>query len=458
MKRENHARLYPSPLPSRPTVAPSFAQSGRSLPLATPSGRLRSLFSRALLITVGATLAVGTSHFATAATLCVNPGGTKGCFSKITDAVTAAKPHDTIQVAAGTYAEDVVIGKSLALIGANPKTTLIDATGLSNAIYIDGLDNPKLRDVVVQGFTAENANFEGILVTNASNITIWNSEVLNNDKSLDIQNGTCPGIPPFETGEDFDCGEGIHLIGTTYSTVSNNTVEQNSGGVLISDDTAAIHDNLISGNSVKDNTLDCGITLASHPPFTGTTPFGVSHNTISGNLATGNGTNVKGAGAGVGIFDSVPGASNQGNVIINNRLTHNGLPGVAMHSHTPGQNLNDNIIVGNFIAGNGPDTDDAATPGPTGINVFGVSAISGTVISQNVIQEEAYDIVANTSAQVNAHLNNLLGNKTGLDNIGKGSVDATENYWGCPDGPKNSACSSVKGSKVLFNPWLKKAF
>jgi parallel beta-helix repeat protein len=418
----------------------------------------RKLSSAVPLISLGAALVVAMSQFAAAATLCVNPGGTHGCFSKINDAVAAAKPHDTIKVAAGTYAEDVVIGKPLSLVGENPKNTIIDATSLSNALYIDGLDNPKLSDVVVKGFTAENANFEGILVTDASNITIWDNYVLNNDKALNVQKGTCPGIPPFETAEAFDCGEGLHLIGAAFSTVANNTVEGNSGGILISDDTAPIHDNLISGNMVKDNTLDCGITIASHPPFMGKAPFGIYHNTISGNVSTGNGTAVKGAGAGVGIFDSVPGTSNRGNVIINNRLTHNGLPGVAMHSHTPGQNLDNNVIVGNYIADNGPDTDDAATPGPTGINVFGVSPVSGTVISQNVIDHEGYDIVANTPARVNAHLNNLLGHKTGVDNIGKGSVDATENYWGCAKGPEDSACSDVKGPKVLFTPWLVKPF
>jgi parallel beta-helix repeat protein len=418
----------------------------------------KKLSSAVPLISLGVAMVVAMTQFAAAATLCVNPGGTNGCFSKINDAVAAAKPYDTIKVAAGTYAEDVVIGKPLSLLGENSETTIIDATGLSNALYLDGLDNPKLSDVVVQGFTAENANFEGILVTDASNITIWHNYVLNNDMALNVQKGTCPGIPAFETAEAFDCGEGLHLIGAAFSTVANNTVEGNSGGILISDDTAPIHDNLISGNLVKDNLLDCGITIASHPPFKGKTPFGILHNTISGNISTGNGTDVKGAGAGVGIFDSVPGTSNRANVIINNTLTHNGLPGVAMHSHTPGQNLDNNVIVGNYIADNGADTDDAATPGPTGINVFGVSPVSGTVISQNVIDHEGYDIIANTPARVNAHLNNLLGHKTGVDNIGKGSVDATENYWGCAKGPEDSACSDVKGPRVLFTPWLVKPF
>ena len=141
-----------------------------------------------------------------------------------------------------------------------------------------------------------------------------------------------------------------------------------------------------------------------------------------------------------------------------------------MHSHTPNQNLNDNLIVGNRISGNGADTDDAATPGPTGINVFGVSSITGTVISGNVIDDEAVDIATNTPAHVNAkntptlvavHLNNLLGGNIGVDNISpdKGAtVDATENWWGCPGGPGAEECttvSSVSGTGISFTPWLR---
>src|SRR5579863_2202958 len=138
---------------------------------------------------LSAILAAGLSCAATAATLCVNPGGTKGCYSTIGAAVSAASPNDTISVAAGTYKEDVVIGKALSLVGANQHNTIIDATGLSNGVYIDGLDNAGLSEVVVQGFAVENANFEGILVTNASAVTISGDTVIDNDKSLE------PSIP-----------------------------------------------------------------------------------------------------------------------------------------------------------------------------------------------------------------------------------------------------------------------
>ena len=60
-----------------------------------------------------------------------------------------------------------------------------------------------------------------------------------------------------------------------------------------------------------------------------------------------------------------------GNVVVNNDLTDNGLPGVAMHAHSPGALLSDKMIVGNRISGNGADTEDTATSGPTGVNVSG---------------------------------------------------------------------------------------
>ena len=62
-----------------------------------------------------------------------------------------------------------------------------------------------------------------------------------------------------------------------------------------------------------------------------------------------------------------------------------------MHNHASGGppvNLNDNAIVGNQISGNHADTQDAATSGPTGINLYSVAPVTGTVIAQNVIRRK----------------------------------------------------------------------
>src|SRR5579884_2145799 len=73
---------------------------------------------------------------AAAATRCVNPGGKGGCFSSIGAAGGASNARDSINVAGGTYQENVTITKSLSLIGANDENTIIDATGKINGITI----------------------------------------------------------------------------------------------------------------------------------------------------------------------------------------------------------------------------------------------------------------------------------------------------------------------------------
>lgn len=204
----------------------------------------------------------GLAQFAASATLCVSTKPNPGCpYSTIGAAVAAASAGDVIQVSQATYHEDIVIGKAISLVGANHSNTIIDATGLANGIYVDGRDNPGLAGVVVSSLQVQNANFEGILVTNASDITITDTHVLKNNINLDINSATCPDIPGFETNEGFDCGEGIHLSGVDHSVISNSLVEKNAGGILLRDDTGAAHDNLILGNRVQDNPFDCGITL-----------------------------------------------------------------------------------------------------------------------------------------------------------------------------------------------------
>jgi parallel beta-helix repeat protein len=413
------------------------------------------------IVVLGCAAGVTASSSAEAATLCV--GSQPGCYSTISAAVAAANAGDTIDVAQGVYHEEVVIAKPLSLVGKNRANTIIDASGLANAIYIDGLDHPGLSNVTVTGFTIRNANYEGVLITNASHVTLDNNRVTGNDQGLVLtETGpTCPGLPAFETAEDFDCGEAVHVTGLDHSVLSNNLIENNAGGYLVSDETGPTHDNLITGNVVRNNVFDCGITIPTHPSapqFQPRTPFGIYGNTVSNNVVSGNG--IKGEGAGVGLFGFIPGGRVSDNIVIGNVITDNGLPGIAVHAHSPGLDFSNNRFIGNYIARNGEDTEDAATPGPTGINVFSLFPIYGTIAEQNVIKSEAVDVVfhidvpAGPTASLEAHHNNLNGPAVGVDNIGVGVVNATNNWWGCAQGPDAAGCSSVVGSGVQDTPFL----
>jgi nitrous oxidase accessory protein NosD len=423
-------------------------------------------------IVIGCGLLVCAAPCLTAATLCVSPSGRSGCKTTISAAVSAASAGDTIQVAPGTYNEQVVITKPVSLVASRERMPVIDATGLNNGIFVNGMaaaPNAGVADVLISGFNVQNANFEGILVANATGVILVDNKVHDNNRALDIAGASCAGIPAFETNEGEDCGEGIHLMGTDHVSVVRNDVGNNSGGILISDETGPSHANLITGNNVHDNPYDCGITIASHGPATSIVPsqhlpFGITNNTVADNVSEHNGYQTPGAGAGVGIFAPFPGTTNAGNVVIHNEIRNNGLPGVTMHNHAwspfaPPVNLNDNAIIGNHISGNAADTEDAATPGPTGINLYSVAPVWGTVISQNVIDDEAVDVAFKAPAgKVEVHLNSFFGMGIGVDNLGAGNVSATENWWKCPRGPGASGCATVEGTGVTTAPWLTSPF
>jgi len=168
---------------------------------------------------------------AVAGTLCVNPAGYHDCFTSIQTAVNHAAANDLIQVEAGTYKEEVVIGIPIAIVGAGAQASIIDATGLAHGIFVDGFDHPGLKQVTITGLTVENANFEGILIVSASDITIQDNKVIDNDATPGLSfTGAPTGCPDqpgngvYEDDETGDCGGAIHLVGTANSIVSGNLV------------------------------------------------------------------------------------------------------------------------------------------------------------------------------------------------------------------------------------------
>jgi nitrous oxidase accessory protein NosD len=295
----------------------------------------------------------------------------------IGQAVTNASSRNTIVVLPGTYAEMVTVDKQLELRGLG---ATIDATGKNNGILLQG---PGASHSTVTGFTVMNAIGEGILATQVTRVVIQFNTVMHNDLGATVPNsypecqamGQVPG----------DCGEGLHLQATTHSKVVGNDVSNNAGGILVSDDISATHDNYIALNRVTDNKPDCGITIPAHNPN-----GGVYDNTITHNFVTGNGE------GGVLIAVGVPGAAARNNRVIENYLEGNGFAGVTIHAHFPGSNLNGNTIDRNLInTNNVTGDDDAGVTQTTGILVFSGDPsvhIKDTSIRQNIIMNNHFGI------------------------------------------------------------------
>ncbi len=311
-------------------------------------------------------------------------------------AISQASAGDVISVAAGTYSESVSITKRLSLVG-NDAT--IDATGQSsppNAIVISGAAS---EGTTVTGFTVQHAGLEGIFVVQTSRITIENNLVREND--------TYGPFNPLCADQPDDCGEAIHLQTVTNAIVRHNVVRDNVGGILLTDENGPTSGNMISDNSVLDNTLDCGITLASHW-FSLQAPAapdvaGVYRNTVQHNTSNGNGA------AGIGVFAGPPGAAAWGNTLVGNTAMNNGAGGIMIHSHTPLQFVDNNVVTNNTLSGNGIDADNPIDDAPTGISIFSaVVPIPSTVVAGNRVTGEHYGIVSYNAVKLSGLPSNKL--------------------------------------------------
>jgi nitrous oxidase accessory protein NosD len=306
-------------------------------------------------------------------------------------AIDVAAPGATIDVRRGTYAEQVIVQKRLTLNGQH---AVIDAAGQTGGVpplSFEGVVGygllvfgPDASGSVVHGFTVQHAIGEGILVAGTSKIRIdhntvrWNDTGVGTDKTAECQGmGDVPG----------DCGEGLHFVSVMWSTMTQNVVENNVGGILITDEIGPSAHNVISHNVSRNNAEDCGITLPSHNGNAMTDPSagGVYDNLISHNVSEHNG------GAGVGMFTPFPGTASYDNQVIDNTLRDNGEAGVAIHAHDVFMNVSGNVIRGNRISGNGVDP-DSGSGHPTGIALFSANVPVSVTVSNNHIANEYWGI------------------------------------------------------------------
>jgi hypothetical protein len=349
-------------------------------------------------------------------------------------ALSRASAGARVVVGPGTYRESADPGGAGNVIpprltgltltaGGAAASTVIDATGEPNGIV------DQAGGTTVRGFTVENAQLEGILVepppgdwpstatarpAQLFGVTIEGNVVQHNDAAYDTTAldpfSACPSSP---TDSD-DCGEGIHLLGTSYSRVLHNQVTGNVGGILVSDGglpTAtggptsvgpAAHD-LIAFNTSSGNAFDCGITLPSHDPRAVAANgqpqralAGVYDNLVVENVAKDNG--------GAGLLDATPypGTGAYDNTFVGNDVAGNGEGGFQLHSHAPQQDVNGNRVIANRFGTNNTAGDaDSGDMATTAIILFSaVVPVTDTLVAGNTIAHDTYGVWKTANVQV----------------------------------------------------------
>ena len=150
-------------------------------------------------------------------------------FPTIQKAINAAYAGDIISVAPGTYYENIVLNKSISLIGAGIDTTIIDGNFTGNVMNI----------------TASNANVSGFTIQRSG--TSWPNGIYvtshgNNVSGNIITNNYC----------------GIYLDHSSNNSISGNNITNSVRGIFVN----SCSNNTIFGNNITANT-EAGISLDS---------------------------------------------------------------------------------------------------------------------------------------------------------------------------------------------------
>jgi hypothetical protein len=378
------------------------------------------------------------------ATLVVNPA-VAGDFHTIGAAITAAHPGDTIQVAQATYNEDVIINKSLSLVGIPNSTTkakpIITGTGGASGIERVVAISANLSGVLIQNFVitspgATNATQIGIAIGGGDNNVTIGSNIIRAIRNASVAiNGSSQTVG-IQIGAKAKNVQITHntITDITYGTTGVSVTHQLAEGIALSSASATdgpshilIQHDLIS----KIGDIGINITNSSNAVV-------VDHITV----AMISGLNV---GAGIEIGGT---AGTPTNITVSDntikQVSGKGATGVSVTGTATGVQLFGNLL-------------SMVTTG-VGLGVAGTASISAT---DNNFTGNAFGVLIHTgfTGTLTLRFNDISGNTTdGVDNLATTSVDAEANWWGSATGPKNASNPAGTGDKVAgtvdFSNWL----
>lgn len=176
-----------------------------------------------------------------------------GNISSIQEAIDLSSISDVILVKNGTYNENLVIDKSIHLIGENKTLTVIDGRNTGNVIKIN------TQNVTIEQLTIRNSGKifpnAGINLT-GSNTNIKNNIIKNNFYGMTIYKAHNNTIQNNDIKNDRNCG--VYISRSTSNSFLNNTVTNHTyNGFGVYDSS---NNNIFKNNTITNNRY-CGINL-----------------------------------------------------------------------------------------------------------------------------------------------------------------------------------------------------
>jgi len=354
-------------------------------------------------------------------TIIVNVSG-GGDYTTIQAAVDAAEDGETILVEAGTYYENVVVNKSISLIGAG-----WDNTSIASSSYRDR--DKILLTINADGVNVKDINFDGtgtaIFLDHSNSTNIMNNKCsnglsvgikLSNSHNNFISNNICSGNGGY-AGENGWFGVGISLTRSNHNLIQNNICNSNSADTFqYTGSGCGIGLGYSTNNSVMNNTF-------SFNQGPGISCYANS-NMFFNNTCNNNGGNY--------LFFTTNGAVINGdlNIIENNTFSKNCYSGLKLTGHwNRAENINFLNNFGHLDFGMG----------------LVLSGSNNSILKNTIYRSDAYGINIERGSNNTICYNNLMNNnEDGIQAKDDGSNSSWDdgfeagNYWSNWVSPDNN--------------------
>lgn len=368
-------------------------------------------------------------------------------------AINAAPAGAEIHVEAGVFNEQLVIDKSVSLVGSTgavikaPSVLVNDADGTKSIIVVTGATtSASISGFTIQGPgpTACGSLHFGIYVRAGAYANIFDNtiEAVGDTGNSGCQNGVAIQVGRQSAGQ------------TGTADISNNVIEDyQKNGITVDNagSSANITDNTITGDGPVTYIAQNGIQISR-----GAT------GTIEGNTVTGNDyTPGTWASTGILLYQAGDGVIVSGNTVEGNQIN------VYVQETDDVQLLNN--LISNSTQFDNIDlyfADGVTISGNTISNAYydgiwiGDSAnlsITGNTFTGNGLDTggtaAAVHLAGNDLSAIFVNNNDFTGNQTGVTNDDVAFADATNNYWGCTLGAGGAGCDTVSGN-VNTAPFL----
>jgi parallel beta-helix repeat protein len=188
-------------------------------------------------------------------------------FSKIQDAINNAAQGDTVFVYNGSYVENVIVNKTISLVGENSAATFISGGGVGAAVKVT------VDDVVISGFTIGNGSLAeggaGILLYKVASADISYNVIVSSYAGVSLVNSSLSTVQSNYVSE---CNIGLLMNFSSSNAAEGNTFSSATGAAVYLNRSS---NNTLVGNSIS-NSDGYGIRLLYS-----------SQNNVQGNEITG---------------------------------------------------------------------------------------------------------------------------------------------------------------------------